>query len=342
MRMLRDLLTRLSTRLRPDHTARRAVAGLLCGMLITGDRLVAQATDDGAGGTPIALPGVRSHTLRSAINGRTYHLTVALPFGYRERAAGAGADTMRYPVLYLLDGEMELPLFASMLRLSHRGTSGNVILVGVGYAPIYTGGPPPGADGVPFRKIDYTPPRFRPPGAPLARNLGPEGSFGGAPAFLRVLREEILPLVDRTYRTGTDRALHGHSLGGLFATYALFEDPDLFSRYAITSPSYWWDDEAVFLREEAFKSRRSGRGLPKQVFLGVGGEEGASMLGGVWRMADRFCYGREGGDYRGLRIRIETWTDEVHASSVGFSRVLRALYPPGTDVAPETTGCAGR
>jgi predicted alpha/beta superfamily hydrolase len=312
---------------------------VLLGLCVSGGGtcLGGQVVDGGA--TPVVLPGVRTHALRSAINGRTYHVTVALPFGY----GVDGADSTRYPVLYLLDGEIELPLFASMLRLSHRGAAGNVILVGVGYAPVYTGGPPPSADGVPFRKVDYTPPRFRPPGAPLARNLGPEGSFGGAPAFLRVLREEILPLVERTYRASPDRALHGHSFGGLFATYALFEDPDLFTRYAITSPSYWWDDEAVFLREAAFKARRAGDGLPKQVFLGVGGLEGASMFGGVWQMADRLCYGRDGGAYRGLRLQVETWADEVHASSVGFSRVLRALYPPSeVDSTRVPDPCKGR
>ena len=53
--------------------------------------------------------------------------------------------------------------------------------------------------------------------------------------------------------------------GGLFATYALFTEPDLFTRYAITSPSLWWDGGSIFEREAEFaKTRRS---LPKQVFV---------------------------------------------------------------------------
>jgi predicted alpha/beta superfamily hydrolase len=64
---------------------------------------------------------------------------------------------------------------------------------------------------------------------------------GGAPAFLRVLREEILPFVEETYRTSEDRGIAGHSFGGLFAAWMLLEAPDLFRRYGLNSPSLWWE-----------------------------------------------------------------------------------------------------
>ena len=89
--------------------------------------------------------------------------------------------------------------------------------------------------------------------------------------------DEIIPLIERTYRTSPARALHGHSLGGLFATYVLFEDPDLFSRYAIMSPSYRWEHESTYAREAAFRAGRTS--LRKQVFLGVGGLERPRQIG---------------------------------------------------------------
>jgi predicted alpha/beta superfamily hydrolase len=55
--------------------------------------------------------------------------------------------------------------------------------------------------------------------------------------MVSVLRDEIIPLVERSYRITDDRGIMGHSLGGLFAAYALFEAPDLFRRYGILSPS---------------------------------------------------------------------------------------------------------
>lgn len=52
----------------------------------------------------------------------------------------------------------------------------------------------------------------------------------------------LIPFVDRTWRTmPTDRALLGHSYGGLFAIYALEQRPALFQRTVAASPSLEWD-----------------------------------------------------------------------------------------------------
>ena len=67
----------------------------------------------------VSLPYSHEYLLRSRINGRTYRIQVALPPRYRDPAT---TDTTRYPVMYLLDGDMELPLFARMFRLSNSGT----------------------------------------------------------------------------------------------------------------------------------------------------------------------------------------------------------------------------
>lgn len=178
--------------------------------------------------------------------------------------------------MYLLDGDMELPLFARMFRLSNSGTDGTgstvdsdpaqVIFVGVGYpSSVDPMRPPPGGGEIAYRQRDYSPPPF-PASNPEHKTWQSEQPWaGGAPLFLRVLKEELIPLIDRQFRTSADRGLHGHSMGGLFATYALFTEPDLFTRYAITSPSLWWDCGSIFEREAEFaKTRRS---LPKQVFV---------------------------------------------------------------------------
>ncbi|MDF1505417.1 alpha/beta hydrolase-fold protein [Roseisolibacter sp. H3M3-2] len=276
----------------------------------------------------ITLPQTRTHVLRSAVNGEDYHLAVALPMGYR------AADTTRYPVLYVLDGGAHLPLLASMFRLTNRGGRGDVLLVGVGYYP--PGAFPRAVPGqTPRRNVDYSPPR--PAGA---RDTAPLPWPARAPDFHRILKEEILPFVERTYRTTGDRALHGHSLGGLFATYVLFEDPDLFARYAIVSPSYWWDGGSAFAREAAFRATRTS--LPKQVFLGVGGLEGPDQVAGMWRMTAALCAGRRAGAYAGLTITAEVIPDEHHGSATLFGRPLRAFYPPYATDGARADPCVSR
>ena len=108
---------------------------------------------------PATLPNTHVSVLRSAINGREYHIAVALPVNSQ------AADTTRYPVLYLLDGGAHLPLFASMFRLTNRGgRTGDVIMVGIGYYPPQAF-PRPVPGQVPGRNVDYSPPPFQAPGA---------------------------------------------------------------------------------------------------------------------------------------------------------------------------------
>ena len=76
---------------------------------------------------------------------------------------------------------------------------------------------------------------------------------GGAANFLRFIREELQPFIDKEYPTiPSDRGYFGDSLGGLFGLYALFNEPETFNRYIIGSPSIWWDEKAIVKQAEKF------------------------------------------------------------------------------------------
>jgi predicted alpha/beta superfamily hydrolase len=94
---------------------------------------------------------------------------------------------------------------------------------------------------------------------------------GGGPAFLELLDERFLPFVDERYRTNGERALVGHSYGGLFVTWVLLTHPDSFDRYLAVSPSYWYDDRVVFRMEEKVATPRPD--LRARVFLTAGALE---------------------------------------------------------------------
>ena len=47
----------------------------------------------------------------------------------------------------------------------------------------------------------------------------------------------------------------GASLGGTFATYALFERPELFERYVIVSPGLNWDDAMLMDLEAEYAAK---------------------------------------------------------------------------------------
>jgi predicted alpha/beta superfamily hydrolase len=275
---------------------------------------------------PVALPNTHQRILRSRINGRAYLLQIALPAAYTNAKPG---ELTRYPTLYLLDGNLDFPLFFASLQFRPI----NLILVGVSDAD----------NQAQRRSFDYTPPLtatdsayFRGPSRP------PLGLVGGAPLFLRVLREEVIPLIDGAYRTSDDRGIEGSSFGGLFVAYAMLEAPDLFTRYAMISPSLfypWGREKGIILAGEPEFARRHPT-FPKHVFLSAGsrlegpGPEGPSMIGVMWQFADQLCRSLSAGNYKGLDLAVETLANEGHGSLLARLHVLGTLYPPDSAMPP--------
>ncbi|MFD3483281.1 alpha/beta hydrolase-fold protein [Streptomyces sp. NPDC058665] len=74
-----------------------------------------------------------------------------------------------------------------------------------------------------------------------------EAEFGCRPELWEAVRDELLPLVAETgVPADLDRlVVAGQSLGGLSALYAALEFPDLVSRVACQSGSFWWTPGAM-------------------------------------------------------------------------------------------------
>lgn len=151
-------------------------------------------------------------------------------------------------------------------------------------------------------------------------NFAPAGS-GGAAAFLRFIADEVIPPVKDRYRIdGNRRALHGYSLGGLFAAYVLLQQPRLFQSFLIGAPGLSWDDGAFWKLANAFDS--SGKELPARVFLTVGSLDRPN-LESVERLQSMFR-SRRFGD---LGWHIEIFGNETHNSAIPLtlSRGIRWL-----------------
>ena len=263
---------------------------------------------------PVTLPGTQQFDLTSEVNGHSYRLYVAPPDGY------APEDTTRYPVLYVLDGYFSFPA-----AVSARGSMGivggleEVIVVGIG------DGDHAFDSWFSNRWRDYTPSSDPAADSTFAEQFGlPVESVrsGGGREFLSVMKEEVVPFIDGTFRTTADRGLSGHSFGGLFAAYALFEAPSFFQRYGINSPSLWWNGGEAFDMEVTFAADHTD--LPARVFLSVGSEEGSAMVPPMKQFAEAL----QDREYPGLQLETVVFEGETHASVVPamMSRTLRVLY----------------
>lgn len=162
------------------------------------------------------LPALRGDYFRidSAATGRPYHIYVRYPEGYDPAAATL------YPTVYLTDGDSLFPILAANhLFLTYDDGLPEAIVVGIAYG---------GFDPVVNRRnID-----FQSPGEGVAADQA------GAEAFQRFLKAELIPEIERRYRSDpARRVLFGQSRGGAFVLYSAVTDPDLFQGRIASNPS---------------------------------------------------------------------------------------------------------
>lgn len=180
----------------------------------------------------------------------SFSLFIRLPKGY------ARHSKRQYPVVFLLDANVYVEAVGNELERQHKPP---VILVGVGYRNFLQ------MDSL--RQRDYTY-----PAAAAADSLP---LSGGGRQFLAFLERELLPLVDKTYRTDTtNRTLMGHSLGGYFTLYAMLEGMKTattsFTRYVAASPSLYYGNQ--YLTQE-LNSLVPLSSRPRWLYLTIGSEE---------------------------------------------------------------------
>lgn len=131
------------------------------------------------------------------------------------------------------------------------------------------------------RTRDYTPTHV--PTDPSGFDLS---QSGGGDAFLDFIEKELIPYIDKNYRTTPYRTFVGHSLGGLLTGYTLAKRPHLFKNFLSLDPTSDWDNGLMLraLKEAGTNGRLSGKGY----FLGVAnpapmGEEKMDSLLEVFR-----------------------------------------------------------
>jgi predicted alpha/beta superfamily hydrolase len=193
---------------------------------------------------PVTLSDTEQRAITSSKIGHHYDLFISLPENYK-------TSNQSYPVLYVLDG-WHFPLMAFIQQNNiYSKRMAPVIIVNVGHSPA--------KDAMSLRDRDFSPTRI--PQYP---------NSGGGPAFLDFLEHELIPFIDRTYRTNTsDRGLLGHSMGGLFALYALEQRPALFQRIVAVSPALSPDN---VVSKDASRALRA-LPAPVRLYLSVGSDD---------------------------------------------------------------------
>lgn len=175
------------------------------------------------------------------------------------------------------------------------------------------------------RRRDYT------PIAHSSSNL----AYGGAAAYQTYLRNVVLRHVESNYRTDpAQRHFWGHSYGALLGSHILFTEPRMFRTYLLGSPSFWYENGAIYQFEEAYAAAH--RQLDATVLLYVGGLEVArydqrrkgntrDMVAGMQEFEARL---RSRG-YGGLRMASAIMKGNDHLTSIrpGFEWAMMSAMP---------------
>jgi predicted alpha/beta superfamily hydrolase len=198
---------------------------------------------------------IQELTVKSEVLNEERTLLVRLPHGYDD-------GQNRFSVLYVLDADWHFDIaaadvgFLSEVSYVSSHPSPQLIVVGITNRD---------------RNRDFTPTH-----SAQFRNMRFPTSGGGA-AFRRFLTEEVVPLIDDTYRTHPHRILAGWSLGGLFTFDTLLSGASPFSAYLAISPSLWWDDELIPTKLES-ESERSGPSKPVKLVVTLGAAEDGGLV----------------------------------------------------------------
>ena len=292
---------------RPRSSANRAFAGvtgifdrivglfvLLCVVVLGAG---AQTQESSAVAPPrVEIAGTQLLHLASAITKKDYDLYINLPRGY-------GDTSKTFPTLFVLDAQWDFPLAQAIYgQQYYDGFIPELVIVGITW-----GGKNPDYDQL--RAHDLTP-----------TDMGLMMKYGNAPEFLSFITKELIPLVETKFRIKrNDRTLMGSSFAGLFTLYAMFQEPGVFNRYVLTSPSIYWDNKLLFSLNKSFAEQH--KELAAKVFMGIGEYENVSEF-------QRFADEVKSKNYRNFDLQTKVIAGMGHSGgkAEGYTRGLQAVF----------------
>ncbi len=229
----------------------RTICCLAGALLLIASPALAQGDRDTAGkATPLTIG--ETFTIDSKIVGETRRINVYLPPVY-----GDSLNAAR-PVLYMPDGGLAEDFLhvAGLMQVSvGNGTMRPFLLVGIENTK---------------RRRDLTGPTA------IERDKKIAPVVGGSAAFREFIKSELMPVINKRYRTTKETAIMGESQAGLFVVETFFLEPELFNTYIAFDPSIWWN-ENEFARTAATRLRAGIKG-PRALYLASSDEEELARL----------------------------------------------------------------
>ncbi|NNE34592.1 MAG: tetratricopeptide repeat protein [Rhodothermales bacterium] len=223
--------------------------------------------------------------LESRILAEERELLIFLPESYES------ADS-RYPVLYLLDAESEfLSTIGIVEFLSGIDRIPELIVVGI----VNTN-----------RSRDLT------PESGDSEETAFWNEVGGVDRFRQALRDEVIPYVDRIYRTEPFRIIRGGSFGGLFAIHDYMSAEPIFNAVIASSPAVGWNHAKLVNEAPEFFAA----GAPRLLYVASAEEDFPGNLENILEFARIVSASSD----------EEVWTHDHFETEGHYSLSLKSTY----------------
>jgi predicted alpha/beta superfamily hydrolase len=163
------------------------------------------------------------NSIQSNILSEEREYWISLPESYDDELK----SYKRYPIIIVLDGNVHFKSSVGMIQFMSGARNGyrqlpKMIVVGIMNVN---------------RERDFTPDKV------ITKR---KNNTGGGDNFLAFLGEELIPKIDKEYRTVPYRILFGHSLGGLLTAHAYLQENSAFNSFMSIDPSFGtWTDSIM-------------------------------------------------------------------------------------------------
>jgi len=222
---------------------------LLMAVLVLASQSNGQTQSNPATRQPLQL------TLQSPLLSEDRRILVRLPRHYELDTAA------RYPVLYKFDGDNQLERYNDSIDILHSiDAIPDLIVVAI-------------PNGRGLRNRDLTPASLHQDGSENGQ-MG-VGEMEQGDRFLDFVEQELIPYIEKNYRTTQERLLAGHSRGALLVLQSLLSKPDLFQARFMFSAPLMRDEQQLIV--DTRKSFRQNAGLKSFLYCNWGEAENEGM-----------------------------------------------------------------
>ena len=195
---------------------------------------------------PFDIPRSSVVDIKDPVTNLTYPLFIKVPRSYKKQT------NKQYPVIYLTDALYEFQIVSGATRFPMNFKyMEEAIIVGISYSK--------GSKLASSRNRDYTP----------TFNEKWNTKTGEAKQHASFIENSVFSYIEKNYRADpANRTFIGNSFGGLFGTYILLTNSNMFKNYILGSPSYWWDNKYIFKLEKEFQQKKIA--INANVFISIG------------------------------------------------------------------------